>query len=110
MTKLKVPSYVTILILTTITIVFWIIFSVYQVFTDKPEGKVSDETLENLSPTLDSETVTELESRIYFTEDAIPPTTLESTTPEPEPTSEAEPTEEPTPIATDSGSIEGSEL
>ena len=60
------PSTVTIAILTTITIVFWIFYGVYQLLTSTPSTDVPDLLLAPIEPTLDTQTLNQLPSKIYF--------------------------------------------
>ncbi len=68
MKKSKAPSYVTIAILSVITVFFWIIFSVLRLLRAPTETKVPDEILSPLNPTLDLDTLNNLENRLFFTE------------------------------------------
>lgn len=68
MRKLKVPSAVTISILTLITVVFWIIFSVARLLISKPPASISQEVLKPLSVELDKETLEGLQQRIDFSQ------------------------------------------
>lgn len=98
--KTKLPSLVTISILTVITVAFWIALDVYRALTTKPAPAVSEEVLSPLDPTLDQEELDKLRNRLYFDNvDAIT-IPLQSLDNEPivEPTSQ--PTSEPTPVAT----------
>ena len=102
MRKRKTPNLVTIAILTTITVVFWGVFSIYRVFTDEPSYNVPAEILEPVSPTLDTGLIDKIESRIFFREGEVAitqiPTATPTSTPEASPT--ATPTVTPTPTAT----------
>ena len=105
MKKRKTPNLVTIAILTTITVVFWVFFSVYRVFTDVPSYAVPAEILEPVSPTLDASLIDKIESRIFFSEGEVvtqiqisSPTATPAETPTASPT--ATPTSSPTPTAT----------
>lgn len=90
MKKLKVPSLVTILILTVITIVFWIVFGVVRIFQTKPAPSVPPEILDPLNPNYDKTTVDKIQERIYFDNEQ----TFEAAQPNPSPT--AAPTPSPT--------------
>ena len=105
MRKRKPPNLVIIAILTTITVVFWVFFSIYRVFTDEPSYDVPAEILEPVSPTLDTSLIDKIESRIFFREGEVvtqiqiaSPTATPTATPEASPT--ATPTVTPTPTAT----------
>ena len=87
MKKRKTPNLVTIAILTTITVVFWVFFSVYRVFTDEPSYAVPAEILEPVSPTLDASLIDKIESRIFFSEgEAVTPTSTPEASPAATPT------------------------
>lgn len=62
------PSIVTIAILTTITIIFWIFFGVYRVLTSEAVVNVPPEVLIPINPTLDQNALGKLEQRIFFGE------------------------------------------
>lgn len=85
--KVKAPNLVVIAILSVITIVFWIGFSVFRAFTKEPDPKVPAEILAPLNPTLDLEALNRLERRNWLTESEIGDTqlVLPTTTPQPSP-------------------------
>lgn len=64
--KNKLPSFVTILILTLITTLAWISFSVYRAISVKPAPVVPKEISEPLNPTLDSKTIDLLKLKLHF--------------------------------------------
>lgn len=94
MRKSKAPHLVTIAIITTVTIIFWIFFDVYRIFTTTPPVDVSEELLQPITATLDTEALKNIESRIFFEEDQIPEFLI--ATPSPTPTA-LEITPTPTP-------------
>lgn len=97
----KLPVVVTLLILTLITVIFWISFGIYRSFTNEPESTVSEETLLPLNPILDTETINEIKERKYvenITESFIQIDETESTTEIPDTS--------PSPIATQGASLE----
>lgn len=110
MKKPKTPNLVTVVILTTITVVFWVLFTVYRAFTQRPTPTVPPEILEPLTPDLDSAVLAKIQSRLFFEEGQIPqipiltpaPSALPSpqATPSPTPTATSEATLSPTPTAT----------
>ncbi len=73
MKKPKAPRLLTVLIVTTITIVFWIFFGVYTILTTKGQVNVPPELMEPITPTLNTEALEELTKRIFFEEGAVPP-------------------------------------
>lgn len=62
----KVPSLVSIAILTAITLIFWAFFTAYRVFTTKPPLSVPTELIEPLSPSLDRNTLDKVEGSVFF--------------------------------------------
>lgn len=68
----KLPGLVTLAILTVITAVIWVFFSVYRVFTSKPETKVPANIILPLSPELNSNSISNIEKRIFIEENQIP--------------------------------------
>ena len=86
MKKSKAPSYVTIAILSVITVFFWIIFSILRLLSAPTKISVPDEILTPLNPNLDLDTLNNLENRLFFTEAELgegqiilPPIALEET-------------------------------
>lgn len=71
MKNIKAPSIVTIAILSVITIVFWIIFSVFRLLSTPTDIKVPEEILSPLNPTLDIGTLRSVEGKIFFSEGQI---------------------------------------
>lgn len=66
MNKNKLPSLVVLLILTLITVVFWIMFSVYRTYTNKEVStNVPREILLPISPNLDESTIDIMQTKIY---------------------------------------------
>lgn len=63
----KLPSIVILLILTLITVVFWITFSIYRSFMERDlvTTIVTKDVLLPLTPKLDMETFEMIEKRIY---------------------------------------------
>lgn len=110
MKNLKIPAFVTVLILTTITLVFWVFFGVYRVFTKTPAPNIPAGIMEPLNPNLDKDTLNQLQNRTYFEEGSVPIIPILTPTPETiiSPQVTITPTPEistsPTPTATSSGS------
>lgn len=67
----KAPRLVTVAILTTITVVFWVFLSVYRVLTTKPEPNVPPEILAPINPNLDKQTLETLSDRVFFEEGEV---------------------------------------
>jgi len=72
MKKEKTPNIVSLAILTLITSVLWIFFSLYRVFTEKTDVKVSTEILEPLSPNLNEKIISEIENKVFIEQNQIP--------------------------------------
>ncbi|OGM56072.1 hypothetical protein A3E46_02905 [Candidatus Woesebacteria bacterium RIFCSPHIGHO2_12_FULL_46_16] len=110
MKKTKTPSLVTITILTTITVIFWVFFTVYRVFINEPAPNIPAEVLEPLTPNLDKDTIDKIEARLFFSEGEIGATQFATASPSASPTPEAtatptsSPSASPTPTATGSAS------
>ena len=114
MKNLKIPTFVTIVVLTTITMIFWAFFGVYRIFTKESPPEIPAEIIEPLDPNLDKNTLELLQGRIFFEESQIPeipiltPTPEELISPEVTITPSASPSSEtisPTPTATGSGGL-----
>lgn len=72
MNKNKLPSIVSILILTLVTAFAWLSFSIYRAVTIKPDPVVPKEISEPLSPDLDGETINKLQTKLYFDDSQVP--------------------------------------
>jgi hypothetical protein len=71
MIKQKAPRFVTVAVLTTITIIFYVFFNLYQVLSKKSEINIPASILEPLNPTLDTATLNSIQSRLYFEEGQV---------------------------------------
>jgi len=94
MKKQKKPNLVILGILTLITVLFWIGFSVYRSLTSEAPVKVPSEILEPISPTLDTETLSKVGNKLFFLEQELAEIILISS-PSPSPTASPEPTQLP---------------
>ena len=104
--KTKLPSLVSILILTLLTSVLWVSLSVYRALTTRPEPPIDSEILNPLTPTLDQDTIEKIRSRLFFDESQIPENVVTAPQAEqvavtsvPSPTSTSTPTPTTTPTA-----------
>lgn len=70
--KVKLPSLVSILILTLVTAVIWVSFNVYRSVTKKPSPSVDKEISDPLTPALDQNTIKDIESSIFLTNPNLP--------------------------------------
>lgn len=66
MRKTKQPNIVVFAALTTTTLFTWIFFEAYQILTKQDLESVPPAVLVQLSPTLDKNTLSEIESRTHF--------------------------------------------
>ena len=115
MRKPKAPRLVTIAIISTATIIVWIFFEVYRIFTAQLHPNVPEELLAPINPVLDTQSLDRIQGRIIFGEEEIPETMVpiapsvsapEEATPTPSPTPfeeiEQQQDSTPTPTATES--------
>jgi hypothetical protein len=107
----KMPSVVVLVVLTTITVVCWIGFSVYKALTTKPPVEVPQAVLNPIDPKLNDQYLERLPGRVYLDatgsttqitlpediQEAQQATPQPSTTPLPSLEPEASPTSTPTP-------------
>ncbi len=68
MKKQKAPRLVTVAVFTTITLIFWVFMSLYEIITSTPDIEVDPELLKPIDPTLDQEALVRLDNRLYFEE------------------------------------------
>lgn len=94
----KLPSIVSILILTLVTAITWIGFSVYRAFVVQPAPSVAKEVIQPLTPTLDTSIIEKIQSSLYLDSSQIPDNVVTSVqTPQPVVVSTPIPTPTPTP-------------
>ncbi|HCR35532.1 hypothetical protein A2130_02715 [Candidatus Woesebacteria bacterium GWC2_33_12] len=65
MKKNKLPNIIILMILSLITVLFWISATVYYAFTAKPTPNVPTEILQDLNPRLDNVTLDQIETKTY---------------------------------------------
>lgn len=102
MQKTKLPNQITVLILTLITALMWIGFSIYRAFTTTPTPSVSKEVSSSLAPSLDTGTIGKIEAALFFSESQIPGLTTATGTPTPAPSATATASPSATPTASPS--------
>ena len=66
MKKSKMPSIVSVLILTLITVVIWVTFDIYRLFNQADIPVVPESVSNPLTPTLNQDAITDLESRLFI--------------------------------------------
>ena len=100
----KTPSLISTLILTTITLVSWVFFSIYRAFVKPQPGVVPPEILEPIDPKLDTDSLNKLKERFYLNEEEVleitPPPKTETPSPTASPTITPSPTNEAVPTTT----------
>lgn len=112
--KIKAPNIVIIAILTLITIVFWIAFSIIEAVRSPQKVDVPASILNPLDPTLNTDALSSVEQRVFYTNDQIGQTTISLPSPSPTPTetptatSSASPSPSPAESATQSGTTNNS--
>jgi hypothetical protein len=74
--KQKPPNIIPVLVLTLLTAVTWISFSVYRALTSKPEAVVSGEIAQPFEATLDKAVIEKVKGRTFLDEGQIPTTTF----------------------------------
>jgi len=62
----KLPPFIKILILTLITALLWVFFTIYRSFTAEPPVPVSSEIILPLNPKLDQKTIEEIKGKKYL--------------------------------------------
>ena len=67
----KPPKIVVVLIVTTITIIFWVFLSVYEVLRKTPDLNIPDAVLKPLTPSLDQTSLGELPARVFYSEEEL---------------------------------------
>ncbi len=66
MRKVKPPKLVTVAVFTTITIIFWIFFTVYNVLTSAADIDIDEELLKPINTNLDTQTLDQLPNKRFF--------------------------------------------
>lgn len=69
--KKKKPRIVVFVILSVITLVTWVVFDIYRIFTRPSPVELEPEVLEGISPTLNQDVISEIENRIFFSDDQV---------------------------------------
>jgi hypothetical protein len=72
MNKSKLPNLIPILILTLITVVMWVSLDVLRALKKAPELTVPTEITQPLIPSLDQNSINQIESRIFLNDSQIP--------------------------------------
>lgn len=65
MKKNKLPSLIILMILTVLTVAFWILFTIYRSYTLGVPVAVSDEITKPLTPKLDVDTIELMKNKLY---------------------------------------------
>jgi hypothetical protein len=72
MKKEKTPAIVSLAILTLITSIVWIFFSLYRVFSKKTDVKVPENIVEPFSPELNEKIISEIENKVFIDQNQLP--------------------------------------
>jgi hypothetical protein len=99
----KLPSLVSILILTLLTAITWVSFSIYRALTVSAPPGVPQSVSQPLTPTLDQDSINKIKSSIFLN-DAQIPQNIVGETPLPSPILLATPTASPSPTASPTAS------
>jgi hypothetical protein len=78
MNKTKLPSVVPILVLTLITVVLWVSLEIFKAFNKPSDTIVSSDISQPLTPTLDQNSINQIEARIFLDDSQIPDTVVNS--------------------------------
>lgn len=104
--KKDLPGLVIFAILTLVTTFSWVGFEIYRALTVQPKPDVPPQILQELSPTLDQQTLESLVNKVYLDDETIGDTVLSGTSEQTVSQSIEEVITEPAPeeeIATTSG-------
>lgn len=67
--KRKAPKIVTLIVLTTVSIVFWVFVSLYSIVVKNSDINVPPEILTPLDPTLNINALNSIQGRLYYDEE-----------------------------------------
>jgi hypothetical protein len=70
--KKQTPTLVIITILTLVTVIFWVGFSIINRLKTKPSLNIPDQILKPISPNLNQEILDKLETRTFFEKGFFP--------------------------------------
>lgn len=76
MNKTKLPSIISVLILTLITVIMWVSLDIYRALKKPTEITVSKEISQQLNPSLDQDSIKKVESRNFLDDSQIPDVTI----------------------------------
>lgn len=93
MKKPKAPKLVTVSMFTTVTIIFWVFFSLYNILVSKPVVDISNDILDPIDPTLNTIVLDSIPLRTFVSEGEAP--TIFIPTPTPLPVEEVTPNASP---------------
>ena len=66
MKKAKTPSLVSMAIMTTVTVVIWVAYSIYLAYTKEASIKVPPNILKQIDPQINTEILAQSAERVYF--------------------------------------------
>lgn len=73
MFRQKPPRLITIAIISTITIISWVFFGLYEVLSKKPDVAVPETLLQDINPQLDTATLNTIQTRLFFEAEQVQP-------------------------------------
>ncbi len=73
MFRQKAPRLISIAIISTITIISWVFFGLYQVLTKKPDVSVPENLLQDINPQLDTAALNTIQTRLFFEAEEVKP-------------------------------------
>lgn len=111
--KTKLPSLVSILVLTVITSVMWIGLGIYRSFTQEQTPSVPDNVSQELNPALDKAAIEKIKTKSFINAGEVPSTIIVATTPSAtplvfpsiSPAASASASAEPSPTQTSEGGV-----
>lgn len=98
MNKQKLPGLIPILILTLVTVVMWVGLEIYMAVKKPADSTVPVNVSQPLTPTLDQNTIKQVESQTFLDNSQIPNNIIVAASPTPieKPTPSATPVAQPT--------------
>lgn len=64
--KRKLPNVVILTFLTTITVIVWIGYSIYDAYRKAPDIEIDPQVLVNINPSVNSDILAKLDEKVYF--------------------------------------------
>lgn len=71
MKRAKAPKLVTVAIFTTVTIVFWVFYTLYNILVGEPSLNIDPVLLEPINPNLNIDALDKIEKRLFYTQEEV---------------------------------------